>query len=184
MNTIQIGSLLVAAPIMDDDIFEQKVVLLCENEDDAKFGFIINKKMVFTLDEMVDEVTVPNIELYYGGPADVMALQVIHQYPDLFPDAYAITDELFLGGDMRLMFTLINEQKLDLSKMKFFLGYSGWDFEQLYSEIFEEQSWLVNSSDVTTVFQKNIENMWQNELDKAKAAYDSLKTTPIDPNLN
>jgi putative transcriptional regulator len=184
MNTIQIGSLLVAAPTMDDDTFEKAVVLLCENEADAKFGFIINKKMVFTLDEMVDEVTVPNIELYCGGPADLSALQVVHQYPDLFPDAFPITKDLFLGGDMGYMFTLINEQKLDLTKMKFFLGYSGWDFEQLYSEIFEEQSWLITPADATTVFQKEVTHVWQNTLDRIETSYDSLKTKPIDPNLN
>ena len=65
----------------------------------------------------------------------------IHQFPDLIPGSFRISDEIPLGRRFRHRKRLIRSHSIDMNKIKFFIGYSGWESGQLDSEL-QENSWL------------------------------------------
>jgi putative transcriptional regulator len=56
-NEMNPGTLLVATPsVMGDGNFHRAVVLLVNHSDSGSIGFILNKKIEYTLDEVLEGV--------------------------------------------------------------------------------------------------------------------------------
>ncbi|MBL0145523.1 MAG: YqgE/AlgH family protein [Chitinophagaceae bacterium] len=110
---------------------------MCEHNQDGCVGFVLNRLYEYRLDELnVDFKGFP-IPIYYGGPVEMTSIHFIHQYPDLIPDAIKICDDIYWGGNFETLTTLIKNRSIDLNKLKIFIGYSGWDKNQLEDEIKE-----------------------------------------------
>ena len=75
------------------------------------------------------------------------------------------TQIIFWGNEFEKAVELIRDKKIDAKEIKFFVGYSGWDENQLENEI-EEKSWLITS----TFTKKEIfgfeKLLWKNNLEK------------------
>ncbi|HWV65819.1 YqgE/AlgH family protein, partial [Chitinophaga sp.] len=71
MVTLSPGILLIADPFLKDPNFARTVVLLCEYQEKGSFGFVINKLFDQTLSDLVPEVLISNIPVYYGGPVQM-----------------------------------------------------------------------------------------------------------------
>ena len=69
-------------------------------------------------------------------------------------------------------------------EIKFFVGYAGWDFDQLNKEVEEEESWLIADLNTQKVADLNDNNLWQNTLKKMGKKQSLLSNFPEDPNLN
>ena len=65
----------------------------------------------------------------------------------------------------------------------FFIGYSGWDYEQLKEEI-KEESWLISSLPENPLIQLKKESIWKDSLKKMGKQCAILSTFPEDPSLN
>ena len=50
------GILLIADPFLKDPNFLRTVVLLCEHEEAGSFGFVLNKQIGQTLDELISDL--------------------------------------------------------------------------------------------------------------------------------
>ena len=55
MSTLMSGGLLVADPFLKDENFMRSVVLLCRHTEEGSFGFVLNKKLDVTVDELLAE---------------------------------------------------------------------------------------------------------------------------------
>ena len=72
------GTLLVATPsVMGDGNFHRALVLLVNHGDSGSIGFILNKKIEYTLDEVLEGV-LSKQPLYFGGPVEPDNLFYIH----------------------------------------------------------------------------------------------------------
>ena len=72
------GCLLLAEPsILDDISFNRAVILLSEHNDDGSVGFIINKPLQHTIQELIPEINAQFI-VYNGGPVGQENLYFIH----------------------------------------------------------------------------------------------------------
>ena len=92
MNT---GTLLVATPsVMGDVNFHRAVVLLVNHKDSGSIGFIINKKIEYTLDEVMDGVQSKQ-PLYFGGPVEPDNLFYIHTLGNQISNSIPITESLY-----------------------------------------------------------------------------------------
>ena len=136
--------LLIADPFLKDPNFMRTVVYMCRHSDEGSFGFVLNKIFNQTLDELIKGLDGIKIPVYYGGPVQTDTVHYIHQYPDLIPDCYKISDEIFWGGDFETVKMLLKNNQIDPEKIKFFIGYSGWEKDQLNNEL-TEKSWLTTS---------------------------------------
>ena len=134
------GTLLVATPsVMGDGNFHRAVVLLVNHGDSGSIGFILNKKIEYTLDEVLEGI-LSKQPLYFGGPVEPDNLFYIHTLGSQISKSIPITDSLYWNGDFEEVVQLLEAGKLNEENIRFFLGYSGWSEGQLEAEL-EEKSW-------------------------------------------
>ena len=178
------GTLLIAEPFLKDPSFMRSVVLICRhNEEEGTFGFTLNKLLENTLDEIITDLDGYPLPVYTGGPVHMDTLHYIHQYPELLPDAQKVTDNIWWGGDFEVLKSLIKNNEVDTSKIKFFLGYSGWSAGQLQQEM-ETQSWLTTIATKKIVFDSTIDEIWNASLIQLGGKYKMMINFPTDPQLN
>lgn len=177
------GILLIADPFLKDPNFLRTVVLLCEHKDEGSFGFVLNKQIEQTLDELITDFEGHRLPVYYGGPVQTDTIHYLHQYPDLVPGSVKVSDDIYWGGNFESLTALIKSESINLSKIKFFIGYSGWGQGQLTGEM-EEKSWLTVEANRKLVFNTGHDQVWKNSLKTLGGEYEMLINYPIDPQLN
>ena len=79
------GILLIADPFLKDPNFMRTVVFLCDHQEEGSMGFVINKQIEQTLDELMDGFDGYKIPVYYGGPVQMDTIHFLHQYPGKIP---------------------------------------------------------------------------------------------------
>ncbi|MGB4937406.1 MAG: YqgE/AlgH family protein [Ferruginibacter sp.] len=177
------GILLIADPFLKDPNFLRTVVLLCEHQPEGSFGFVLNKQVEQTLDELIADFEGFTIPVYYGGPVQRDTIHFLHQYPELIPESVKINNDIYWGGNFETVTALIKTNAIDLSKIKFFIGYSGWGDEQLAGEM-AEKSWLTVSGNRQLVFNTRQDEIWKSSLKMLGGEYELLINYPLDPQLN
>ena len=177
------GILLIADPFLKDPNFLRTVVLLCDHQDEGSFGFVLNKKIEQTLDELLTDFEGFQIPVYYGGPVQPDTIHFVHQYPDLIPEAFKVSNDIYWGGNFETVRALIKNNSISTDRIKFFLGYSGWGNGQLSGEL-DEKSWLTVGATKNLVFNTTPDNVWKGSLLHLGGEYEQLINYPVDPQLN
>lgn len=178
------GKLLISEPFLYDPNFRRTVILLCEHNDEGSIGFILNRKLEVMLNEVLEDVSsILEIPLFLGGPVQNNTLHFVHHIDALKETSQQVMDNMWWGGDFDIVKEMIRNNTLELDKIRFFLGYSGWGKNQLENEI-EEKSWIVTGSNEEIVFQKDNDMMWKSILKKMGGAYKLLSNSPESPYLN
>lgn len=133
----KVGDLLLAEPLMNDVAFQRSVVVLTvHSEELGSTGFVTNRCSNYTLNELVEEIeTEKEIPLYVGGPVHHDRLYYIHTLGNLIPESIEVCNGLYVGGDFRAMIEYVNSGAQIEGKVRFFLGYSGWEKKQLEKEL-------------------------------------------------
>ena len=177
------NTLLIADPFLKDPNFMRSVILLCSHNEEGSIGFKLNELFGYTLDQLINGLENHPFKLNIGGPVGLDTVHFLHQYPDLIPDAQAISKDIFWGGDFEVVKQLILGEKLSPKKIKFFIGYSGWGAQQLDSEL-KEGSWLLNEGSSRLIFEVAAEDIWKESVKLMGEEYRQLLHYPIDPQLN
>jgi putative transcriptional regulator len=177
------GALLIADPFLKDPNFMRTVVFLCEHRDEGTFGFVLNKRLEITLGQIVPELENCPLPVFYGGPVQHDTLHFLHCYPDLLTGSIEVADNVYWGGDFEALTNMIKNGSVDISKVRFYLGYSGWGEGQLQSEM-DTHSWLTVKAREKLVFLPDHEKIWKEALREMGGDYEQLVNYPIDPQLN
>ncbi|WP_299439328.1 YqgE/AlgH family protein [uncultured Aquimarina sp.] len=178
------GHLLIAEPsIIGDVSFNRSVVLLADHSDQGSIGFIMNKPLDYVLSDLVPEVEA-EFKIYNGGPVEQDNLYFIHKIPNLIPNSVEISSGIYWGGDFSVVSELIAQNKITSNEIRFFLGYSGWDAEQLIQEL-EANSWVI----VKNTYEKNIigksyDTFWKEKMIELGGEYLLWSNAPEDPSYN
>lgn len=183
MISPQQGILLIADPFLKDSNFMRSVILMCRHNEEGSFGFVLNKIYDQTLGDLITEMEGFDIPVYTGGPVQMDTVHYIHQYPDLLPDSQLVSGNIYWGGDFEKLKTLIKNEEIDISKIKFFIGYSGWTHGQLEEEL-AQKSWLTATSTRNIVFDTPMSDIWKAGLKHLGGKYEMMINFPIDPQLN
>jgi putative transcriptional regulator len=177
------GVLLIADPFLKDPNFIRTVVFLCEHNAQGSIGFVVNRQYENTLDELLPELEGHKIPVYYGGPVQVDSIHFLHQYPEEIPGGQEVMKGVFWGGDFEAAVDMIKTGAIDMNKVRFFIGYSGWEEEQLNGEL-TEKTWLTVKANRKLVFHNNHEQIWKDALKHLGGDYEMMVNFPIDPQLN
>lgn len=177
------GIMLISDPFLKDPNFMRTVVLLCEHNPDGSFGFVLNRPYKQRLEDFVPGLDGLSIPVYYGGPVQTDTLHFIHSLPELIPDGLNVADGVYWGGNFQQVVELIRSRSLDLSRIRFFLGYSGWSTGQLDDEL-NEKSWLTVAGNQRLVFYENAEEVWKEAVKQLDKTFHEIINYPIDPQLN
>ncbi len=178
------GDLLIADPsIIGDASFHRAVVLITAINDHAPMGLILNKRLDFSLGEVIPEIN-QSIPLYFGGPVDPDNLFFIHNIPNLTEDSILVSPNLYFGGNTEQVFEAIEKGILNNLNSRFFLGYSGWSKGQLAHEI-ALNSWFTS----TNIFEEKIVScssttLWKDLLLSKGGEYRLWANTPNNPAHN
>lgn len=159
------------------------VVFITEYSEQGAVGFVLNRQFENTLDELLPEIEGHKLPVFYGGPVQPNTLHFLHRYPDLISGGLEITKGVYWGGDFDAVVNLINSGEADPSKIRFYIGYSGWSTGQLETEM-DEKTWLTASATRKLVFHSNAEEIWKDSLKHLGGDYEMMINFPIDPQLN
>lgn len=177
------GVLLIADPFLKDPNFMRTVVLLTEHQEEGSVGFVLNRQYENTLEELIPEIEGHKLPVYYGGPVQLNTIHFLHSYPKEIEGGIEVIKGIFWGGDFDSVVELINTGKADSSKIRFFIGYSGWGTGQLQSEMVEK-TWLTVKATKDLVFHSKAEEVWKDSLKHLGGDYEMMVNFPIDPQLN
>jgi putative transcriptional regulator len=173
---------LIADPFLKDIHFKRSVIFICEHNDNGSFGLVQNETTNYFLDQVLENVTIENIQIFKGGPVGLNTIHFLHQFPTV-PNCVQLSANLFWGGDIETIIEMINNLQIDLNKIKFFIGYSGWSAKQLAEEI-AEKTWLLSEVDTDIIFKSSPNETWKDALKFLGGDYEQLINYPIDPQLN
>ncbi|HEX7754945.1 MAG TPA: YqgE/AlgH family protein [Niabella sp.] len=177
------GTFLIANPHLNDPNFVRTVVFLCESDAEGSLGFVMNRKTGQTIGDLIPEMEGQDFPVYEGGPVGLDSIHFLHQYPSEIPGGKEITDGIYWGGDFHTLVALMADGRIEAAKVRFFLGYSGWDGGQLAMEM-EEKTWIVTAATSRFVFSNNEKELWKDILQHLGGDYQLIINAPIDPRLN
>lgn len=185
-GTPGIGSILVAEPFLREDYFNHGVISLVEYErGKSTMGLVLNKPTGYTLGQAIegidDEVDIP---IYCGGPLSCDRLFYLHPLGKEFDKAKKIGDNLYIGGDFEQVKAYVNMGLPTEGKMRFFVGYSGWDANQLESEI-ANHVWAVAPKPANEeIFREDGDSFWYRFVRLLGKPYRNWLYHPVNPQYN
>lgn len=178
------GTLLIAEPsIIGDTSFNRSIILLADHNEMGSIGFILNKPLEYRLNELVPEIEA-DFKIYNGGPVEQDNLYFIHRVPELIPDSIEISHGVYWGGDFNKVAELISQDQIAETDIKFFLGYSGWDINQLEDEL-KQNSWVVVENIYkNAILEKDYESFWKEKMLELGGEYSIWSNAPENPSYN
>lgn len=178
------GKLLVAEPsILGDASFNRSVILLAEYSATGAVGFIMNKPLPYTLRDLLPEMNA-DLPVFNGGPVAQDNLYFIHTVPQFIQNSIEISDGIYWGGDFETTRDLINSHQIGPEEIRFFLGYSGWDAEQLDEELSSGSWYLTPNHLKTRLIHDDLADYWKRQMNELGGDYLIWSNAPDNPMLN
>jgi putative transcriptional regulator len=177
------GRFLISEPFMYDPNFKRTVVLLAEHGKDGTVGFVLNRRLTLTINEIVEGVPFHEAPVFMGGPVEQNTLHYIHRLGNVLKGSQQIGENLYWGGQFETLVQMIGAGEIPAGDLIFFVGYSGWSAGQLDTEL-DRKSWIVAPENSGFVFQEDHEDLWRQILRTMGTKYEVLSNYPEDPRFN
>ena len=174
------GRILISVPYYNDTFFNRSVVLLTDYEGDHIAGLILNRRLTYTVRQLVDGIH-SDAPMYLRGPVLPTALFLLHTF-DSCKDSARIAPGIYVGYDQVLL-ALIEHNAIPTLKYRFMMGYSGWSPGQLEDEL-ARNMWVVGNPTPELVFNTNADKMWERAVQVLGKDYQHWLNVPEYINLN
>ena len=159
-KSVSAGSVLLAEPFMLDANFKRTTVLLVDHTSQGSVGFILNRKLELTIDQMVNDFPEFDAPVYFGGPVGSDTIHYLHRKGDLLEGSDEVAPSVYWGGDYDQLKFLIRTGVLTERDVRFFVGYSGWSEHQLDEEL-DAGSWVTARMDANYLFNTDPDELWR-----------------------
>ncbi|MDR3119382.1 MAG: YqgE/AlgH family protein [Mediterranea sp.] len=177
------GKILIAEPFLRDDTFGRSVVLVIDHTVKGSMGLIMNKALPITLNKVIKEFRkVEEITVFKGGPMAPDTLFFIHTLSQI-PGSFTVGKGLYLNGDFSAIKDYVAEGNPVKGYIRFFLGYSGWEEDQLEQEV-KGNVWLVGKGEIPDLMNEKVHRLWESSLGKLGAKYETWSRFPEIPSMN
>jgi len=177
------GRLLVSEPYLPDPYFRRTVVLLCDHSAEGSFGFVLNRRMDLTVNDLMQDLPPIASQVGIGGPVQSGELYYLHTLGAHIPGSVEVVDGVHMGGDYEQLRSVLATDPRLSRHVRFFVGYSGWGPDQLRKEL-DDRSWLVAPASKRSVMSPAVDELWRNTLRSMGRAFAPLADFPEDPSLN
>lgn len=178
------GRLLVSEPFLDDDHFSRSVVLIGEHNEEGTFGFVLNHYVdQINLNDIMNDFPSFETRIANGGPVKTNNLYYIHTLGDMLPGSISLPEGIYMGGNFEKLRELIEKKRVQKNEIRFFLGYAGWSFGQLESEV-RENSWIIANTGYEHIMDTEQENLWETILKSMGDKHKVISNFPENPSLN
>ncbi len=176
------GKILISTPDVSGDIFSRSVVLMIDHTENGAFGLILNKKND-NLSESLSEIFKVKLNVYEGGPVENDKVFFIVRGTPVNDFHLNINDEFYLTEDSETVITEVLSQRLAISDIKVFSGYSGWAAQQLEQEI-QKRYWNVVDIYNLDYTLPNDQSLWKNIMQNMGGEFLIWANAPADVSLN
>lgn len=186
MNTIHISSglsnhLLISTPRLQEGVFEQSIVYVCEHNKNGTMGLKINHSLPLKIGDMFSQLKIESINnnaqntlLLEGGPVNVEQGFILHtSKQQQWESCLEISDDLYITTSKDILYT-IAENKLE-GKYIVVLGYSGWSPGQLESEL-KANAWMTIPATEQIIFDLEKPAIWQHCVDQLGFDFNQLSS--------
>ena len=175
--------ILIAGANLLDPNFSRAVIFLCEHRDEGSFGLVLNQPLSLNVRDIVPTKTAWDAPLFRGGPVQENTLHYIHRSTELAIGSHEVLPGIFWGGDFDALNEQVAKNKIALTDIRFFIGYSGWGEGQLIEEI-KRDSWYLHKAGTNMIFFEDSRNHWRKIFKSMGNDYSLLSNFPDDPRLN
>lgn len=177
------GRILISKPFSGDEYFDKSIVYITESNDKGTVGFILNKPVLTHMDVERGGIKSGSWNLWFGGPVRSDYIYFIHTAgPDIIPGSLKVADGIYWGGDFNMVSQKIENGELNENAVRFFLGYSGWEKDQLEKEI-NEKFWMVGKLEPSIIMDTDAD-VWKEAVKNLGGRYRVWENLPPDPLLN
>lgn len=184
MLYIKKGKLLIAEPsIIGDVSFNRSIILLADHNSEGSIGFIMNKPLDFCLGDIIADID-SNFKIYNGGPVQQDNLYFVHKVAELIPESIEISEGLYWSGNFNQVSKLVKNNKINQNDIRFFLGYSGWDANQLNSELCSNTWILSDNTHQNNIIEEVDASFWKNKMLSLGGEYCLWSNAPEHPSYN
>lgn len=182
----QRGSMLVARPTVEDYCFGHSVIMMVDGEEEeGSMGLILNRPTNLTMHDIMPELKgSQDIKIFLGGPVNVDLMFFIHTLGnEVIPQSMPLSNGIFLGGDIEATKTWLANNPPE-NRIKFFVGYSGWERKQLANEI-DRQDWVVlDTLDTSSIMSHDNDQLWRKAVAQFGDRYRLWLNWPTSPSDN
>lgn len=162
------GKFLVAVPGLDDMIFRQTVILICEHTKAGAFGIIVNKILMNSFRSLLNvfEIRGSTIDMpvFYGGPVKPEQGYVLYSPVDEKHESIRVTNDIAVTASKKILHDIVEGK--GPKEYLFALGFSGWDADQLEEELMTD-SWIVAPLDSRVIFEIPVSERWRHAASSA-----------------
>ena len=168
---------LIAMPRLQDEVFAQSVIYICEHNESGALGLIINKPCDMAMSHLFAKIELPlrrqdlqNAPVFIGGPVQMERGFVLHEpmlamgqtsAEPVYASSMAILGELEMTTSKDVLEAL--STGAGPHKVLISLGYSAWGKGQLESELLDN-SWLTVLADASVIFDTPVAQRYNSAL--------------------
>jgi putative transcriptional regulator len=167
---LQMPSLLIAMPGMDDGFFGKSVILLVEHGEEGTGGLVLNRVAPLELDVLLQAADLRPAPdgphpVWIGGPVSPQSGVVL--YRDEGRPRYDHDVEVLPGIRLSASMSILRDVSAGRGPRQFglYLGRAGWGPGQLEQEL-ASGTWLTAEPDTDLLFGIDGEQMWHRALAK------------------
>ncbi|MEZ2444572.1 YqgE/AlgH family protein [Chitinophaga sp. RCC_12] len=136
------GMFIASTSLLEDTFFEKAVLFITEYNENGAMGFVVNQEYPRKFNELEEFRYSPPFPLYDGGPVDREHLYFIHRCPELIEEGIQVVDNIYMGGNFKAAVKHMNNGTISEQDIRIFIGYCGWNAQELEGEI-AEGSWEI-----------------------------------------
>ncbi len=179
----QKGRILISEPFLMDNYFKRSIILITEYSGEGTVGFVLNKPVNMKVHEMISDFPAINANISLGGPVQTNTLHYVHTLGDIIPNSIRVVENVYWGGEFEVVKKLVESGNLSNDNIRFFLGYSGWQSNQLEDEL-SENAWVVADISPEDIMRPMNKFNWNKTLNKMGKKYQMWANFPENPQMN
>lgn len=177
------GKILISEPFLPDTFFNRSIVFLTEHTAEGSVGFILNKKLDLKVCDAIEGFDNCTDYLSMGGPVAPDTLHYIHTLGEIIPKSVHVYKNIWWGGDIDTIKSMVSFRKIKEQQIRFFLGYSGWSSGQLEREL-KENSWVIANAGPDIIMTSKGSDTWRKVLKSLNNKYRIWADFPESPDMN
>jgi putative transcriptional regulator len=184
-NTLlpQKGRILISEPFLMDNYFKRSIVLITEHSGEGTVGFVLNKPVNMKVNEIVTDFPAIDAIVSLGGPVQTNTLHYIHTLGDIIPNSIKVIENIYWGGEFDIIKRLLESGILNNDNIRFFLGYSGWQSNQLEDEL-SDNAWVVADISPVEIMSPMNKFFWNKTLNRLGKKFQMWANFPENPQMN
>jgi putative transcriptional regulator len=159
---LRAGVFLYAVPEMGDPNFAETVVLLVSHDKAGAMGFVVNRPTRVPLRELlktVPEAEKSDLRFHWGGPVQPETVHALVRSSWPSESARRVVDDVQVTGDIAAVREALARPDAR-TKVKLFIGYTGWGGGQLEAEV-RAGAWVLEPADARSVFAPEGLDIWE-----------------------